>query len=38
MNDNLFKEYKIRSKVDNKIINKYKGSVLIELIYVWESY
>jgi len=38
MNDDLFKEYKIKGKVDGKIINKYKGILPIELISVWESY
>lgn len=38
MNDDLFKEYKIKSKVDRKIINKYKKTIPSELISVWESY
>lgn len=38
MNDDLFKEYKIKSKVDSKIINKYKETIPSELISVWESY
>lgn len=38
MNNDLFKEYKIKSKVDSKIINKYKENLPSELISVWESY
>lgn len=36
MNDDLFKEYKIESKVDSKIINKYKVTIPSELTSVWE--
>lgn len=38
MNDDLFKEYKINSKVNSKIINKYNEIIPIELISVWENY
>ena len=38
MNKDLLKEYKIESKVDSKIINKYKDVIPAELISVWENY
>jgi Uncharacterized conserved protein len=38
MNDDLFKGYKINSKVDSKIVNSYKEVLPKELIFVWENY
>ena len=38
MNDNLFEEFKMVSKIDSKIIDKYKESLPNELISVWKSY
>ena len=38
MNDDLFKEYKKESKVDSKIINKYKEIIPVELLSIWEVY
>lgn len=38
MKDDLFKEYKINSKVDRSLIDKYKEKILTELLYIWEVY
>lgn len=38
MNGDLFKGYKINSKVDSEIINKYKEVLPKKLISVWENY
>ncbi|WP_157452219.1 hypothetical protein [Clostridium massiliamazoniense] len=38
MRDNLFKEYKINSKVDSILIDKYIKIIPEELISVWEIY
>lgn len=38
MNDDLFKEYKIDSKVESNLIDKYKEVISEELISVWKIY
>lgn len=38
MDSSIFKEYKINSKVDRKVIEKYKSRIPLELISVWEEY
>lgn len=38
MKDDLFKEYKINSKVDSILIDKYKEIIPLELLSIWEAY
>ncbi|GAA0711564.1 DUF1851 domain-containing protein [Paraclostridium ghonii] len=38
MNNSIFNEYKVKSKVDDDTFNKYKEILPIELIDVWKNY
>lgn len=38
MKDYLFKDYKINSKVDSTLIDKYKEIIPVELLSIWEVY
>lgn len=38
MNNSIFNEYKVKSKVDDATFNKYKEVLPIELIDVWKKY
>ncbi|EPY2275110.1 T6SS immunity protein Tdi1 domain-containing protein [Clostridium sporogenes] len=38
MDSSIFKEYKVKSKVDKNIFNKYKETLPLELTDVWKEY